>query len=66
MAKRPPDAATLDDLARLAKLRAEVDGLILKSVKKARRQGWSWDSMAPSLGVSRQAVYQKYKSKVGT
>lgn len=29
-------------------------------VAKAREQGWSWQDIADALGVSRQAVHQKY------
>ncbi len=29
-------------------------------VANAREQGWSWQDIADALGVSRQAVHQKY------
>jgi DNA-directed RNA polymerase specialized sigma24 family protein len=29
-------------------------------VANAREQGWSWQAIAEALGVSRQAVHQKY------
>jgi len=29
-------------------------------VANAREQGWSWQDIAEALGVSRQAVHQKY------
>jgi hypothetical protein len=29
-------------------------------VANAREQGWSWEAIADALGVSRQAVHQKY------
>jgi DNA-directed RNA polymerase specialized sigma24 family protein len=29
-------------------------------VANAREQGWSWQAIADALGVSRQAVHQKY------
>jgi hypothetical protein len=29
-------------------------------VANARQQGWSWQAIANALGVSRQAVHQKY------
>jgi DNA-directed RNA polymerase specialized sigma24 family protein len=32
-------------------------------VANARDQGWSWQSIADALGVSRQAVHQKYNRR---
>jgi hypothetical protein len=32
-------------------------------VTNAREQGWSWQSIASALGVSRQAVHQKYNRR---
>jgi DNA-directed RNA polymerase specialized sigma24 family protein len=32
-------------------------------VANARRQGWSWQAIANALGVSRQAVHQKYNRR---
>lgn len=29
-------------------------------VANAREQGWTWQTIADALGVSRQAVHQKY------
>ncbi|MDZ4264526.1 MAG: helix-turn-helix domain-containing protein [Mycobacterium sp.] len=29
-------------------------------VANAREQGWTWQAIADALGVSRQAVHQKY------
>lgn len=34
-------------------------------VANARRHGWSWQAIADALGVSRQAVHQKYHRKGG-
>ncbi|MBI1376840.1 MAG: helix-turn-helix domain-containing protein [Frankiales bacterium] len=31
-------------------------------VARARREGWSWQEVADVLGVSRQAVHQRYRS----
>jgi len=32
-------------------------------VRSARAQGWSWQAIADALGVSRQAVHQKYNRR---
>jgi hypothetical protein len=32
-------------------------------VASAREQGWSWQAIAEALGVSRQAVHQKYNRR---
>jgi predicted DNA-binding protein YlxM (UPF0122 family) len=32
-------------------------------VVNAREQGWSWQAIAEALGVSRQAVHQKYNRR---
>ena len=32
-------------------------------VANAREQGWSWQAIASALGVSRQAVHQKYNRR---
>ena len=32
-------------------------------VASAREQGWSWQAIASALGVSRQAVHQKYNRR---
>lgn len=32
-------------------------------VNNARAQGWSWQAIAEVLGVSRQAVHQKYNQR---
>jgi DNA-directed RNA polymerase specialized sigma24 family protein len=41
----------------LRKLLEVLEGL---HVRNARDQGWSWQQIADELGVSRQAVHQKY------
>jgi len=32
-------------------------------VANAREQGWSWQAIAEALGVSRQAMHQKYNRR---
>jgi DNA-directed RNA polymerase specialized sigma24 family protein len=32
-------------------------------VANAREEGWSWQAIAEALGVSRQAVHQKYNRR---
>lgn len=43
-------------------LRALLERLERLHVGRARDQGWSWQDIARALGVSRQAVHQKYGS----
>ncbi|MCL2090779.1 MAG: AraC family transcriptional regulator [Micrococcales bacterium] len=61
--------ATSDDpgtgLAAVRALRDLADRLELLHVERARQLGWSWQQVADALGVSRQAVHQRYRKKVG-
>lgn len=41
-------------------LRRLLETLEALQVQNARRQGWSWQEIAESLGVTRQAVHKKY------
>ena len=43
--------------AALRKLAEHVEAL---QVRNARSNGWSWQSIAEALGVSRQAVHRKH------
>jgi DNA-directed RNA polymerase specialized sigma24 family protein len=47
-------------LAAVAALRRLLESLEQLQVENARMQGWSWERIAKSLGVSKQAVHQKY------
>ena len=47
-------------LAAVSALRALVDVLESLQVSNARAKGWSWTEIAGRLGVSKQAVHQKY------
>ena len=46
-------------------LRRLLERLEAIQVANARNQGWSWQAIADSLEVSRQAVHQKYNRKGG-
>jgi len=58
------DAATSREpeigLAAVASLRLVLESLEELQVQNARERGWSWDRIAKLLGVSKQAVHQKY------
>ena len=44
-------------------LRRLLERLEAIQVDNARAQGWSWQQIAESLGVSRQAVHQKHNRR---
>jgi DNA-directed RNA polymerase specialized sigma24 family protein len=44
----------------VASLRALLDAVEELQVRRARELGWSWQQIAALLGVSKQAVHQKY------
>ena len=48
-------------LATVAALRRLSESLEELQVANARAQGWSWQQIADSLAVSRQAVHKKYR-----
>ncbi|BBZ35384.1 helix-turn-helix domain-containing protein [Mycolicibacterium confluentis] len=76
MAEPLPDDAAADDLGgglsdtdpvaglravrALQRLQERLEAL---HVANAREQGWSWQAIADALGVSRQAVHQKYNRR---
>jgi len=47
-------------LRAVASLRLLLESVEQLQVARAREHGWSWQEIARSLGVSRQAVHQKY------
>lgn len=61
-------AADTDDpragLRAVASLRALADTLELQQVEAALRAGMSWQQIAETLGVSRQAVHKKYSKRI--
>ncbi len=44
----------------VASLRALLEAVEELQVRRARQLGWSWQQIAALLGVSKQAVHQKY------
>lgn len=47
-------------LRAVASLRALLEAVEELQVANARQRGWSWQQIAGLLGVSKQAVHQKY------
>ena len=47
-------------LRAVASLRSLLEAVVELQVKAARERGWSWQEIAALLGVSKQAVHQKY------
>lgn len=57
-------AAAHDDpevgLAAVVALRQLLDQLEALQVCSAREQGWTWERIASTLGITRQSVHKKY------
>ena len=51
-------------LAAVAALRGLVDALEALQVDNARTKGWTWKAIAEQLGVTKQAVHQKYVGRL--
>lgn len=47
----------------VASLRALLEAVEELQVRRARELGWSWQQIAALLGVSKQAVHQKYGTR---
>ena len=47
-------------LRAVASLRALVQAVEELQVRRARELGWSWQQIAAPLGVSKQAVHQRF------
>jgi DNA-directed RNA polymerase specialized sigma24 family protein len=58
-AAKDPDVG----LRAVAALRRLLEQLEAVQVTNARRNGWSWQEIADSLGVSRQAVHKKHRGR---
>jgi hypothetical protein len=54
-----------DQLVLLAAVAADVDALMVRTVAGVRESGFRWQSIADVLGVSRQAVQQRFGRRVG-
>ena len=62
----PADVSSADPAEGLRAVRALQrlqERLEAVHVANAREQGWSWQAIADALGVSRQAVHQKYNRR---
>jgi len=56
----PDPAVGLRTVRKLQRLQERLEAL---HVANAREHGWSWQAIAEALGVSRQAVHQKYNRR---
>ena len=54
-------AVGLRAVAALSRLLEQLEAL---QVRNARAHGWSWQDIAATLGVSRQAVHKKYADRM--
>jgi hypothetical protein len=52
-------------LRAVASLRALLEAVEELQVRRARELGWSWQQIAALLGVSKQAVHQRFGSPRG-
>ena len=50
-------------LSGVASLRVLLEAVEELQVRRARALGWSWQQIAELLGVSKQAVHQKYGNR---
>ncbi len=53
-----------DGLRAVHSLRELADRLEYLQVERARGLGWSWQEIADSLGVTKQAVHKKYGRRI--
>lgn len=51
-------------LAAVAALRRLLDDLEAVHVSNARAQGWSWEAIANTLGITRQSVHKKHAERL--
>lgn len=51
-------------LRAVAALRRLLEQLEAIQVENARSRGWSWQEIAAALGVSKQAVHKKHRSRL--
>jgi hypothetical protein len=55
----------LNALETVVELRACLDQIERRAVESARERGATWEDIAEAIGVSRQAIYQKYRNHSG-
>ncbi|MFD5215554.1 AsnC family protein [Microbacterium sp. NPDC058345] len=55
-----PEDEPLAELHRLAGIRTEIARAEEAQVRRARLAGYSWQSIASALGVTRQAAHKKF------
>lgn len=53
-------------LSEISVLRASLDELELSHIESAREKGASWEDIASSMGITRQALQQRLKSRLRT
>lgn len=51
-------------LAAVAALRRLLEDLEAVHVANARAEGWSWEAIANSLGITRQSVHKKHAERL--
>jgi hypothetical protein len=56
-----PSGPALDRLVAVRQLRTQLDRLEREAVRAARSQGATFGGIARALGLSRQAVHQRYR-----
>jgi hypothetical protein len=56
----PDPAVGLAAVCALQRLQERLEAI---HVANAREQGWSWQAIAAALGISRQALHQKYNRR---
>lgn len=56
--------ADADDLAELVHLSEVLDEAILEAVIGLRGDGWTWQSLGESLGVTKQAAVMKWAARI--
>ena len=59
-AQEPPGQDPLGELVRIAEAKRELAAAEAAAVRRARVQGFSWAEIGTLLGVSKQAMHQKY------
>lgn len=61
---RQVDVSALRAIAETADRGSRNEALLTEQVAVARAHGWSWNRIAVSLGVTRQAARQRFAGKI--